>query len=83
MPDNLKYPRFGGDRQLVQKGILPNRREAKLCECCAKSERATHAVRVEFGPNLHDHETMMVCGFHVGQARRFHTFEKFLAAAGG
>lgn len=83
MPDKLKYPRFGGDTQLIQKGILPTRTELRVCECCVKSERATHAVRIKRGPNRFDYETVNVCGYHVGQARRFHTFEKFLAAAGG
>lgn len=79
MPDKLKYPRFGGDRKLAAFGAL----EMPSCWCCAgeKDTKATHAVTIE----RTEHVSIVInaCGYHVGQARRPHTFEKFLAAAGG
>lgn len=74
MTDKLKYPRYGGDRKLA-KGTLAG------CECCNNDTRATHEVTVNLC-SLMD-KFVNVCPWHVGQARRFHTFEKFLAAAGG
>lgn len=79
MPD--KYPRFGGDRKLLLTSILPKNRT--MCECCAKAELATHFVRVQFDWDRDNDVMVDVCPHHVGQARRFHTFEKFLAAAEG
>ena len=70
MPDNLKYPRFGGDSILVVRATMP------CCECCLKN--ATHRVTVEI--TFLKEKSVDVCPLHVGQARRFHTFEKFLKA---
>ena len=73
MADTRPYPRFGGDRKLT-KGTLAG------CECCNNDTHATHEVTIELdGFKV----CVNVCPWHVGMARRFHTFEKFLEAAEG
>lgn len=86
MPDNRTYPRFGGDRKydgwtLTEKMGIPD--HMRDCECCKPGTVATHLVHVQFSEDWEEDKTFAACPFHVGQARRFHTFEKFLAAAEG
>ena len=53
--------------------------EMPTCECCPKEKgiAASHVVTVEFNYTIE--RLVHACPYHVGMARRFHTFGKFLA----
>lgn len=85
MPDNLKYPRFHGDRKM-RTGVVEENDAMGFpwrCVCCPEKKNvpATHVATIEYTKYVSS--SINVCAYHVGQARRLHTFEKFVAAAGG
>lgn len=67
-----KYPRFGGD-------IKEN--SGARCELCRKRTLATHVVKLQTSASRGDDVPVFVCAYHVGMARRFHTFDKFMDLA--
>ncbi len=76
MLDTGPYPRFGGDRKYsaVDEGRLDQ--GTRQCDCCERV--VTHVVDVQIDRFRGNDVVYYVCPFHVGQARRFHTFNKFL-----
>lgn len=70
-----KYPCFGGDVKV--ENMLPEFQD-RDCECCTKKTPATHCVHVQISYMRGDDDGYLVCAYHVGLARRGHSFEKFL-----
>ena len=75
----LDYPRFHGDLKLDEKGQEVYRVLGKTCECCIKDTPITHRVDVQVSYLRGQNECYYVCPKHVGMARHFNQFKKFLA----
>ena len=71
----LEFPRFVAD--LMVENMSPEF-QGVHCQCCKKKTPATHCVHVQSTSTRGDDAVYFVCSYHVGLARRPHSFEKFL-----
>lgn len=72
------YPRYGADLKLDKKGEEVYSILGKTCECCIKDTPITHRVDVQVDQFRGNDDVYYVCPNHVGMARQYDKFKKFL-----